>query len=199
MNQFCNVLIISVMMFVLASCSASSSTSKYEEVDSVKVAKAVQYCKQHQMDTTLMLFIDMSIHSGKNRFFVWDNLRDTIIMKGLVCHGSGKGSTASTPVFSNEEGSYCTSLGKYKINTRSYSQWGIHIHYKMHGLESTNNNAYKRVVVLHSYDYVPNTPTYPLHIPMGYSLGCPVVSNTFMTQLDALLKNRKQDVLMWIY
>jgi hypothetical protein len=51
------------------------------------------------------------------------------------------------PVYSNVVGSNCTSLGKYKIGKRSYSNWGINIHYKMHGLESSNSNAFKRHVV----------------------------------------------------
>ena len=35
--------------------------------------------------------------------------------------------------------SYCSSLGKYKVGIRSYSKWGINVHYKLHGLEATNN------------------------------------------------------------
>ena len=51
-----------------------------------------------------------------------------------VCtHGCGKDnkqSTGSQPLFSNDEGSLLTSLGKYKIGIRSYSQWGINVHYR---------------------------------------------------------------------
>jgi len=111
----------------------------------------------------------------------------------------GKGTTSSTPVFSNENGSYCTSLGKYKIVIRSYSQYGIHVHYKMHGQESTNSNAFNRVVVLHSYYPIPEYEIYPLHISMGYSLGCSVVSDGMMTNLDALLKKKTKPTLLWIY
>lgn len=111
----------------------------------------------------------------------------------------GKGSTESYPVFSNEKGSYCTSLGKYKTEGRAYSNWGIHIHYKMKGLEKSNNNAFARWVVLHSYDPVPETEIYPNHLPLGWSLGCPVVSNTTMTKIDSIMKKSNKPVLLWIY
>jgi hypothetical protein len=111
----------------------------------------------------------------------------------------GLGSTCSSPVFSNEKGSYCTSLGKYRTGERSYSSWGINVHYKMHGLERTNDNAFSRIVVLHSYDYVPEEEIFPEHLPLGWSLGCPVISNKLMTSIDSLLKTRKKSVLLWIY
>jgi hypothetical protein len=96
-------------------------------------------------------------------------------------------------------GSNCTSLGKYKIGKRSYSNYGINIHYKLHGLESTNSNAFKRQVVLHSYNYVSETEIYPEHLTMGMSLGCPVVANGIMKQIDALLQKTKKPTLLWIF
>ena len=99
------------------------------------------------------------------------------------------------------EGSYCSSLGKYKVGIRSYIKWGINVHSKLHALDKTNNNAYKRYVVLHSYEYVPDNEVYPFHLPLGMSQGCPVVSNEIMREIDELLKEKKNEkpVLLWIY
>lgn len=59
----------------------------------------------------------------------------------------------------------------------------------MHGLESSNSNAFKRHVVLHSYDYVSENRNIPfLHLTMGWSQGCPVVANNLMKEIDKLLK-----------
>ena len=96
-------------------------------------------------NTNYCFLVDFSIHSGKRRFFVWDFKGDSVKYASLCAHGYGKNSTVSKPVFSNVEGSYCSSLGKYKVGIRSYSKWGINIHYKLHGLEATNDNAFKRV------------------------------------------------------
>lgn len=168
-------------------------------IDSLKIKEALSFCRKEKLDTTLAFFADMSIHSGKKRFFVFDLQKKKILHSCLVCHGIGKGSTCTVPVFSNDKGSNCTSLGKYKTGIRSYSNWGINVHYKMHGLEKTNSHALQRIVVLHSYDLVYEEEIYPEHLPMGWSQGCPVISNNLMTSIDTLLKNRKSSVLLWIY
>nr|WP_208600645.1 murein L,D-transpeptidase catalytic domain family protein [Pedobacter terrae] len=150
------------------------------------------------MDTSIAVMVDMSIHSGKNTFFVYDFKQKKITIEGLCAHGVGGGSTPIKPVFSNKEGSYCTSLGKYKVKGRAYSNWGIHVHYKMYGLEKTNSNAFNRIVVLHSYSPVPGQEIYPQTL-FGQSAGCPVLSDVTMKKVDTLLKNRKKPVLLWIY
>jgi hypothetical protein len=193
-------LFIPFCFLLLAMCSSSKTENTvYERIDSTKIAEAFSFCKKNGFDTATCFFVDMSIHSGKNRFFVWDFANKKVLYEGLCCHGMGKGSTPSVPVFSNESGSYCTSLGKYKVGIRSYSQWGIHVHYKLHGLESTNSNAYNRIVVLHSYYPVSESEIYPFHLSMGWSLGCPVVSDSLMTNLDALLQKKTKPTLLWIY
>ncbi len=194
---------------LITSCDQVSITNKHSltttavtakaKIDSLKIEEAFLFCKKQKLDTGIVFFIDMSIHSGKKRFFIYDFQQQKITHESLCCHGLGKESTCETPVFSNESGSNCTSLGKYKTGLRSYSNWGINIHYKMHGMESTNSNAFQRIVVLHSYDPIPEEEIYPLHLPMGWSMGCPVISNNLMTTIDNLIKTRKKPVLIWIY
>ena len=164
-----------------------------------KADLAKTYCKSKGFSTEYCILVDFSIHSGKNRLFVWDFTNNKIKYQSLCCHGYGKSSTQKTPVFSNVEGSYCSSLGKYKMGIRSYSNWGINVHYKMHGLEKTNSNAFKRWIVLHSHEPVPDNEIYPKHLTMGWSQGCPVISNDLMRKIDVLLKQTKKPVLMWIY
>ena len=161
--------------------------------------EALAYCKKNKLNTDYCFLVDFSIHSGKNRFFIYDLKNNSILQSGLVCHGIGKNSTAEKPIYSNEVGSNCSSLGKYKIGKRSYSNWGIHVHYKMHGLESTNNNAFKRQVVLHSYSYVSKTELFPSHLTMGWSLGCPVLADGLMKKIDNLLQKTKKPTLIWIF
>lgn len=164
-----------------------------------KANSALAYCKSKGLNKEYCILIDFSIHSGKKRFFVWDFSKDTIKYSGLCCHGYGMESTQEKPVFSNMEGSYCSSLGKYKIGARAYSRWGINVHYKMHGLDKTNNNAFKRWIVLHSHTPVADHDIYPKHLPLGWSQGCPVVSNEMMRKLDEMLKSAKTPLLIWIY
>jgi len=183
------------MVLFVSACHSNVENTKL----SSKAKDALIYCKARKMNTNYCFLIDMSIHSGKNRFFVWNFQKQKVEFEGLVCHGAGGGSTGTKPVFSDVENSGCTSLGKYKIGIRSYSKYGINIHYKLHGLDSTNSNAFKRIIVLHSFDPVPAVQIYPAHLYMGMSLGCPVVSNSMMRKLDALLKKERKPVLLWIY
>ena len=166
-----------------------------------KAEEALSFCKANDYNTDFCILIDMKIHSGKYRMFVYDFIGAKVEREALCAHGHGKDdkkSAGAQPLFSNEEGSLLTSLGKYKIGIRSYSQYGINVHYKLHGLESTNNNAFKRIIVLHSFTPVPSTEMYPFHLPM-WSHGCPVTDNDMMTWLDAKLKDTEKPVLLWIY
>lgn len=164
-----------------------------------KLIEAKNYCTKNNLNTEYCFLVDMSIHSGKNRFYIYNLKNNNVYASGLVCHGMGKNSTPQKPIYSNEIGSNCTSLGKYKTGKRAYSNWGINIHYKLYGLEKTNSNAFKRYVVLHSYDYVSESEIYPAHLPMGWSLGCPVVSNSLMKKIDSILKKSKKATLVWIF
>lgn len=167
-----------------------------------KADTALLYIQENNFDSEHVILVDFSIHSGKHRFFVWNFNTQSIELSSLCAHGMGNDNYRNTYtdiVFSNVEGSYCSSLGKYKTGVRSYSNWGINVHYKLHGLEDTNSNAFRRIVVLHSHSPIPKTEIYPSHLPLGYSQGCPVVDDETMEQIDALLKSKNKPVLLWIY
>jgi hypothetical protein len=190
--------ISTIVLFAQRTTQTKENTTRIEE----KAEEALSYCNTNGYNTDFCILIDMKIHSGKFRMFIYDFNNKQVERKALCAHGCGKGdmeSTGSQPLFSNKEGSLLTSLGKYKIGIRSYSQWGINVHYKLHGLESTNCNAFKRIVVLHSHTPVPSIEMYPLHMPMGWSFGCPVTDNETTTYLDEKLKNSKKSVLLWIF
>ncbi|WP_281613096.1 murein L,D-transpeptidase catalytic domain-containing protein [Flammeovirga sp. SubArs3] len=166
-----------------------------------KAKEALIYNQKNNLSSKYCILIDMGIHSGRNRFFVYDLEKKTVLKEALVSHGCGdfmwsSDETRAKPTFSNVFESHLSSLGKYKIGKRGYSNWGIHVNYKMHGLESSNSNAYKRIIVLHSWEAVKDEEIFPEGTAEGW--GCPAVSNTTMRYLDPLLKS-EDDVLMWIY
>ena len=167
-----------------------------------KAQEALAYCKSKNFNTDFCILIDMSLHSGVNRFLVWDFKGDSTMHRFLVGHGCGDSPWSSdqskdNPVFSNEDNSHCTSLGKYKIGERGYSNWGVNFKYLLHGLESTNSNALKRVIVFHSWEMISDEEVYPAGTPEGW--GCPAVSNNSFRIVDPLLRASAKPVLMWIY
>lgn len=68
---------------------------------------------------------------------------------------SGNHTFAVAPSFSNTDGSGYTSLGRYRIGTPYNGHFGRS--YKLYGLDSTNSQAFRRNIVLHSFSYVPET------------------------------------------
>lgn len=46
------------------------------------------FCKENKMNEDYYFLLDFSIHSGKNRFFIYDFKQEKIIEEKLVTHGS---------------------------------------------------------------------------------------------------------------
>ena len=160
-------------------------------------ASLAEYVRVNDFNTEYCFMVDMSIPSGKKRFFVYNIKKDAVELSSLVSHGSGsyKAGCNDLLVFSNVPNSYATSLGKYKIGNSYTGQYGLS--FKLYGLDSTNNNAYERAIVLHSDNYVPILETYPRHI--YESAGCPIVSPNFLAVLDKYIKTSNKPILLWIY
>lgn len=193
-----NILLLTLLAFVC--CNNAKVESPPKDYTATN-QEALQYCKDNDFNEDYYFLMDLSIHPGKNRFFVYDFKTKKITDKNIVTHGScdqfdenpDKWEKAK---FSNKNDSHCSMKGKYKIGKRDYSSWGINVKYWLHGMEESNASAVKRVVVLHSWDAVANEEIYPKVSPLSW--GCPAVSNTFMRKLDSKLKLTKKPVLLWI-
>jgi len=160
-----------------------------------KASLAQDYVDNNGFDVSYCFLIDMRLPSGKNRFFVYNLLKDSLEAAGLVTHGKGSESQSGELIFSNIPNSKCTSLGKYKIGNPYHGSFGLS--YKLMGLDKTNSRALDRSVVLHSYLGVPNTEVYPA--PITLSEGCPAVSSAFFAQIKAYMDESQEPILLWIY
>lgn len=172
-------------------------TAKYDSLSKVALA----YCKANNLHAEKYLLFDLGTHSGLKRLFIYNLKQNKIDTAFLVSHGSGKNPwgndlSKENPEVSNVPDSHCSSVGKYIIGNRDVSQWGIKIKYWLHGKERTNNNAEKRVVVLHSWEDVTDEEVFPRGTVESW--GCPAVSLSTMTYLDAFLKSYQNKMLMWV-
>jgi L,D-transpeptidase catalytic domain len=154
-----------------------------------------EYAKINGYNTTHCFMVDMHIASGKQRFMVYNLLKDSIELAGLVTHGSGSDKGGEELHFSNTPNSNCTSLGKYKIGRSYFGKFGLA--YKLYGLDKSNNRAYERFVVLHAHSCVPDAAVNPLQICQSW--GCPTVSPAFLTALKKYIDKSPKPVLMDIY
>jgi hypothetical protein len=153
------------------------------------------YAQEKGCCVNYCFLVDMSIHSGKNRFFVYDLVNNSIVLSGLVAHGCCNESFLAEAKFSNAPSCGCSSIGKYKVGAVYYGQYGKS--YRLYGLEPTNSNAFKRAVVLHGFSCVPDKEIFPK--PVCNSLGCAMVSKNFFIKLSAIIDQSKKPVLLWMY
>ena len=160
-----------------------------------KLAGLKQFAAARGYDTRIAFLVDMQLPSGKNRFFVCDLSGDSILLSGLVAHGCGAGPFSNTPSFSNRNGSNCSSLGRYRIGRPYKGQFGPA--YKLYGLDTTNDQAFNRNIVLHAYTGVPDGETSPF--PICNSRGCPMVSPAFLSRLQPLIDKSKRSLLLEIF
>lgn len=155
------------------------------------------YAKANNYSMEYCFLVDMSLPSGKNRFFVYNLRKDSLEFSALVSHGFGstQKDCGDQLVFSNMPYSFRTSLGKYKIGKPYQGQYGLS--YKLYGLDSSNNRAFERAIVLHSDAHVPAQETFPARIYQ--SAGCPTVTPSFLPILGSFINSSKKPVLMWIF
>ena len=153
------------------------------------------YAIQNDMSTDYCFLVDMSLPSGRNRFFIYDLKKNTIINSGLVSHGSCNETFLARPKFSNESKSGCSSLGKFKVGEFYTGKYGKS--FRLYGLDNCNSNAYKRAVVIHGYDCVPDEEIYPR--VLCNSLGCVMVSYKFFDKISGMIRKSEKPIVLWIY
>lgn len=153
------------------------------------------YAAKNDYSTKYCFLIDMSIASGRNRFFVYDLEKNSVAYSGLVAHGCCNESFISHPKFSNTSGSGCSSLGKYKVGAFYRGQWGKS--YRLYGLDKSNSNAYQRAVVIHGHGCIDDEEIYPR--VLCNSFGCPMVSYNFFDKLSRIIEHSEKPILLWIY
>ena len=167
----------------------------YVSTFSQRASAVRSYAMAKNFSTTYCFLVDMSLHSGRKRFFVYDLESNMVIMSGLVSHGSCNETFLDQAKFSNVPGGNCTSQGKYKVGEKYRGQYGRS--YKLYGLESTNCNAYKRAIVLHPYSCIPDEEIYP-RVACNSS-GCAGVSPAFFEKLSSIIDRSKKPIVLWIY
>lgn len=154
----------------------------------------LEYCQREGYNTRVALFVDLSRHSGRRRFVVWDMVQNVPIFTCPVSHGSGSAKSHVRSAYaqlSNEDGSHLSSVGRALVAERYEGRYGVA--YRLDGLEATNSNLRSRCVVLHGWQYTTSFPIFPL--PTTGSFGCPVLSRRMMARVDALLQTEEHVIL----
>jgi hypothetical protein len=196
--HYIKIFFLAILFFSYQKETPKSAIKPKDYTSYLKEAKS--YTKKNNLNQSKFILIDLDLHSGLKRFFVYDLKSNKLTKSYIVSHGCGDNmwswtSSKEKATVSNEPDSHCSSIGKYVIGSRGVSQWGIKVNYLLIGKDKTNSNAVKRAIVLHSWEKVPSDEVYPEGTPEGW--GCPAVSNESMREIDVLLKANK-NMLMWV-
>lgn len=160
-----------------------------------RISEIKNYIRGKEYNQELAVFINFKIPSGKYRYFIYDLKSDKIVQKAVVSHGSGSVIPKSDALrFSNVEGSYQSSLGKYSIGESYIGQFGKA--YRLKGLDATNSNAMQRAIVLHSFGCVPDTES---ENPACLSLGCPMLSVNALKKSAEYIDQSRMPIILYAF
>ena len=187
-------------VFVFGNLFCHLIEQKVKDIDCTTLKK---YCDKNGLSRNYAIVVDFSNPSGKHRFFVCDLKNPTILASSLCAHGAGKGSSKKEPVFSNEMGSNCSSLGHYKITGKHRMSSSGLPSFKLVGLDKTNSNAERRGILIHSAKLISmfRWGIYPFYLPMDkrISSGCFAVDIDMMDVIEQLVNKEQKPILLYAY
>jgi hypothetical protein len=150
----------------------------------------------HKVSTkcnNIITLIDFTKPSTEERFYVLDIKQKKMLFSSHVSHGKNSGENYATS-FSNQSGSYKSSLGFYLTGNTYYGKHGYSL--ILEGLEKgINDKAKERAIVIHGASYA-NPSAIVGKGRLGRSLGCPALPQTVS---ESIIKTIKDGSLLYIY
>ena len=137
----------------------------------------------------MLTLIDFSRPSTEKRLFVFDMKQRKLLFSSVVSHGKNSGDKYATS-FSNEYGSYKSSLGFYLTETTYQGKNGYSL--ILNGLEKGIND---RAIVMHGAAYA-NPSVVSEGGRLGRSFGCPAVLQKLTRPIIDAIKGGS---VMYIY
>lgn len=197
-----NRIAVSVVVLFVSICfwmqSSKCLGKEYYDFLEERSKEAKEYSLEKGLNEDYCIMVDYGIPSGTPRVFVWSFKEEKVVSQTYTMHGPGKGSTAKQPVFSNENGSKCSTLGHFAVTKvhGNVQKRG----FRLNGLDPDNNNAYSRGIMIHNSIWV-DTHCWMEYIPLN-SLscqGCVTVSSKGFKYLEKLIKKENKQILLWSF
>ena len=151
------------------------------------------YNKIENRGKDILTLIDFSRPSTDKRLYVFDMKQRRLLFSSVVSHGKNSGSNYATS-FSNEYGSYKSSLGFYLTESTYQGRNGYSL--ILNGLEKgINDRARERAIVMHGAAYA-NPSVVSKGGRLGRSFGCPAVPQKLSRPIIDAIKGGS---VMYIY
>lgn len=151
------------------------------------------YNKIEKKKKEIITVIDFTRPSTEKRFYVLDLKHKKLLFHTLVSHGKNSGGNYATS-FSNQNGSYKSSLGFYRTENTYQGKNGYSL--ILEGLEKgINDRAKERAIVVHGAPYS-NPSVIASGGRLGRSFGCPALPQALSTPIINTIKGGS---LLFIY
>ena len=151
------------------------------------------YYKIDNRKREVLTLIDFSRPSTAKRLFVFDMRERKVLFSSVVSHGKNCGDNYATS-FSNEYGSYKSSLGFYLTESTYQGKNGYSL--ILNGLEKgINDRARERAIVMHGAAYA-DPSVVSRGGRLGRSFGCPAVPQKLSRPIIDAIKGGS---VMYIY
>lgn len=153
----------------------------------------IGYSRIEKRKQEVLTLIDFTKPSTQERLYVFDMKGKKMLFSSVVAHGKNSGNKYATS-FSNEEGSYKSSLGFYLTESTYEGRNGYSL--ILEGLEKgINDHARQRAIVMHGAAYA-NPSVIHAGGRLGRSFGCPAVPQKLSRPIiDAI----KEGSVLYIY
>ena len=139
---------------------------------------------RHLTSRPVLTVIDYSLSSREKRLWVLDVQRGAVLAHELVAHGRNTGDDVAER-FSNLPGSLQSSLGTFLTGGTYTGKHGLSL--RLRGLETVNDRAEARAIVVHGADYVNDAIGRQLG-RLGRSQGCPALSRAAAPRIIWLIQ-----------
>ena len=162
-----------------------------------RAAELKVFCTANGYNSRIALLWDLSLHSGRRRFVVWNYAENRVERAFVASHGSGKECSLRYSAYattSNVADSHLSSVGRALVAERYVGRYGIA--YRLDGLDESNSAMRERCIVLHGWKHTTSFPIWPM--PTIGSWGCPVLSRRSMAILDEIIRN-EENVVLYAY
>lgn len=168
-------------------------------VSQSRLERALDIVDERDLNEQYVMFVDYSIPSGKFRFFIYDYEHKRYAVISKCGHGCGPGNTDERPIFSNEPGSCCASLGNFEVQNIIAMPKNGRIAILIDGLDPTNDNAKGRGLMIHG-GMKKEGEIYPEYIHIGIlSEGCVALSDIPFAYTVAIKSGTDDDILLQAY
>lgn len=152
----------------------------------------IGYNKIEEKNRNIITLIDFTKPSTEERLYVLDMNQKRLLYSSLVSHGRNSGENYATS-FSNENGSYKSSLGFYLTESTYQGKNGYSL--ILNGLErGINDRAKERAIVIHGAPY--SNPSVIASGRLGRSQGCPALPQALS---KPIINTIKDGTLLYIY